>query len=135
MTAVGVLCRIFSGESRTSRTIRDGVKYLMLHTPAWQEQKGRALSTINIYYWYYGSYALFQFGGPDWKKWNEDMQKALLDSQRQGEICEDGSWDPIDEWGTAGGRVYSTALGAMTFEVYYRFRRMQTALGEDVTKK
>jgi hypothetical protein len=124
MTAVGVLCRIFSGESRTSRTIRDGVRILMAQPPHWQEEKGRALSTINIYYWYYGSYALFQFGGPEWKRWNKDMQKALLETQRQGEICEDGSWDPIDEWGAAGGRVYSTALGAMTFEVYYRYRRL-----------
>jgi len=134
MTAVGVLCRIFSGESRKSQSVRDGVKILMKESPRWQEQKGRSLSSVNMYYWYYGSYALFQFGGPDWKKWNEDMQKALLDNQRAGaDICEDGSWDPIDEWGSVGGRVYSTAIGAMTFEVYYRFRRMQTALGEDQT--
>jgi hypothetical protein len=57
------------------------------------------------------------------------MIKALLDSQRKGIICEDGSWDPIDECGTAGGRVYSTALGAMTFEVYYRFTRTQQGEG------
>jgi hypothetical protein len=62
------------------------------------------------------------------------MIKALLGSQRKldlkdGTTCEDGSWDPIDEWGTAGGRVYSTALGAMTFEVYYRFTRTQQGEG------
>lgn len=126
MTAVAVLCRLFAGESRKSDIIRNGVKILMQHTPKWQEQKGRALSTINMYYWYYGSYALFQFGGPDWKKWNEEMIKALVSTQRQGaQACEDGSWDPIDEWGVAGGRVYSTAIGAMTLEVYYRFRRTE----------
>ena len=63
------------------------------------------------------------------------MQEALLKSQRQGLICEDGSWDPIDEWGPAGGRVYSTALGAMTFEVYYRFRRIQSALAKETPAK
>ena len=57
------------------------------------------------------------------------MIKALVNSQRQGLICEDGSWDPIDEWGPAGGRVYMTALGAMTLEVYYRFRRAQQGVG------
>ena len=31
----------------------------------------------------------------------------------------------VGEWGIAGGRVYATALGAMTLEVYYRFRRVQ----------
>jgi hypothetical protein len=128
MTAVGVLCRIFSGESRKSETIRNGIKILMQYMPKWQEQKGRSLSMINMYYWYYGSYALFQYGGPDWLKWNEAMQKSLLTSQRQGQIDEDGSWDPIDEWGIAGGRVYTTAIGAMTLEVYYRFRRMQTGV-------
>lgn len=129
MTAVAVLCRLFAGESRSSPVILNGVKVLMAHTPQWQEQKGRALSTINIYYWYYGSYALFQYGGEPWKKWNQDMIKALISTQRQGIICEDGSWDPIDEWGAAGGRVYSTALGAMTLEVYYRFTRATSGVG------
>ena len=124
MTAVAVLCRLFAGEKRESQAIRDGVKILMLHTPRWQEQKGRALSSINMYYWYYGSYALFQFGGEPWKKWNEDMKKVLLETQRAGIMDEDGSWDPIDEWGVAGGRVYSTAICAMTLEVYYRFMRL-----------
>jgi hypothetical protein len=129
MTAVAVLCRLFAGESRETKMVKSGVDILMQHTPRWQEAQGRALSTINMYYWYYGSYALFQFGGAPWKKWNEDMIKALLKTQRQGVICEDGSWDPIDEWGAAGGRVYSTALGAMTLEVYYRFRRAQQGAG------
>jgi hypothetical protein len=88
-----------------------------------------------MYHWYYGSYAMFQFGGSAWKTWNESMIKALLNSQRQGVICEDGSWDPIDEWGAAGGRVYSTALGAMTLEVYYRFRRAQQSEGFLTEKK
>ena len=32
-----------------------------------------------------------------------------------------GSWDPNDEWGRYGGRLYSTALATLTLEVYYRF--------------
>jgi hypothetical protein len=135
MTAVGVLCRLFAGESRKSKAIMQGVDILMKETPRWQEAKGRSLSTINMYHWYYGSYAMFQFGGSAWKTWNESMIKALLNSQRQGVICEDGSWDPIDEWGAAGGRVYSTALGAMTLEVYYRFRRAQQSEGFLTEKK
>jgi hypothetical protein len=126
MTAVSVLCRLFAGESRSTSAIRDGVKILMKELPIWQEQKGRATSTINMYYWYYASYALFQYGGAPWKEWNDDMKKALITTQRAGNIDEDGSWDPIGEWGIAGGRVYSTAIGAMTLEVYYRFRRLQT---------
>jgi hypothetical protein len=129
MTAVSVLCRLFGGESRDKESIRDGVKILMKEPPVWQEQSGLSLSKINLYYWYYGTYALFQFGGQDWKVWNESMQDALLKTQRQGNICEDGSWDPIDEWGIAGGRVYSTAIGAMTLEVFYRFERHAEGTG------
>jgi hypothetical protein len=125
MSAVAVLCRLFAGESRKDRTVRDGVAVLMRQPPKWIEQKGRLQSTINIYYWYYGSYAMFQYGGKDWHRWNEAMIKSLVTTQRQGNIDEDGSWDPIGEWGIAGGRVYSTALGAMTLEVYYRFRRVR----------
>jgi hypothetical protein len=125
MTAVGVLCRLLAGESRGSRSVRDGVKILMKHTPKWQERKGRAPSTINLYYWYYGSYAIFQYGGLEWKRWSRDMVDALVGTQRRGQIDEDGSWDPYDEWGPAGGRVYSTALGALTLEVYHRARRLE----------
>ena len=129
MTAVGVLCRLFAGESRKSDAIKSGVDVLMRAPPQWREAKGRALSTTNLYYWYYGSYALFQFGGKAWKEWNDHMQQALLPTQRQGNIDEDGSWDPIGEWGAAGGRVYTTAIGAMTLEVYYRFKRAQQGIG------
>ncbi len=124
MSAVAVLCRLFAGESRKSDAIKNGVGILMKEPPRWAERRDKRLSTINIYYWYYGSYAMFQFGGPKWREWNDAMQEALLPSQVMG-TDKDGSWDPIGEWGAAGGRVYSTAIGAMTLEVYYRFERQE----------
>ena len=133
MSAVGVLCRLFAGQSRKEGSIRSGVDILNQQPPMWREQKGRSLSSINIYYWYYATYAMFQFGGKPWQVWNQKMQRALVDTQRaeykddSPEV--DGSWDPIGEWGISGGRVYSTALGAMTLEVYYRFERQQEGIG------
>jgi hypothetical protein len=136
MTAVALLCRLFAGESRGAPVIKTGVDVLMRETPRWREQEGGGLSTINVYYWYYASYAMFQFGGQLWKTWNDDMIKALVSNQRQEFDSatktprdEDGSWDPIGEWGLAGGRVYATAIGAMTLEVYYRFTRAQEGAG------
>ena len=133
MTAVGVLCRLFAGESRRKPAIRSGVDLLSQEPPMWREQKGRALSTINLYSWYYGTYAMFQFGGKPWETWNRKMQQALIETQRAEHKNDspevDGSWDPIGEWGISGGRVYSTALGAMTLEVYYRFKRQQEGIG------
>jgi len=128
MTAVAVLCRLFSGEKRNDPVIRKGVGILLREKPVWQEAAGARPSRVNLYYWYYATYALFQFGGLPWKEWNEKMLDALIPSQRT-DGCERGSWDPVCEWGAAGGRVYATALGAMTLEVYYRYRRAQEGKG------
>jgi len=122
MTSVGILCRIFAGEPRSSPVIQSGVQAIVQNLPVWQEGDRGGSRVINMYHWYYATYALFQVGGEPWRTWNVAMQKALLDSQRVGG-CEDGSWDPIGQWGGYGGRVYSTALSAMTLEVYYRFTR------------
>ncbi|GEM_PF-7087366 len=35
--------------------------------------------------------------------------------------CQEGSWLANDRWSDEGGRVYTTALGALTLEVYYRY--------------
>ncbi|MFQ5653315.1 MAG: hypothetical protein ACE5GW_01115 [Planctomycetota bacterium] len=123
MTAVAVLCRLFAGERRSSDDIKGGVAILMNEVPVWRPVGKRHKSKINIYYWYYASYAMYQFGGKRWKEWNEAMKEALLPPSQRVGGCEDGSWDPIGEWGAAGGRAYSTAIGAMTLEVYYRFIR------------
>jgi hypothetical protein len=40
-----------------------------------------------------------------------------------------GSWDPDPVWGMHGGRVYATALAAMTLEVYYRYLPMHRQPG------
>ncbi|MEM7264249.1 MAG: hypothetical protein AAF488_19850, partial [Planctomycetota bacterium] len=125
MTAVAVLCRLFAGESRKTDAIKKGVGILMKEPPRWAEAREKRKSTINIYYWYYGTYAMFQYGGSKWREWNDAMQEALLPTQIMGGD-KDGSWDPVGEWGAAGGRVYSTAIGAMTLEVYYRFERQQS---------
>jgi hypothetical protein len=79
----------------------------------------------NLYYWYYGTLGCFQYGGDVWKKWNEKMKAALVPNQcKDGD--NDGSWDPDDCWGAWGGRVYSTALGCLSLEVYYRYLRLST---------
>jgi len=116
MTGVSVICRIFTGERRSEDAIRKGAKILMDNQPTWEQRK------MNFYYWYYGTYAMFQVGGSKWKEWNDSMQQALLPNQRKGG-CEDGSWDPVSEWSLAGGRVYSTAINALTLEIYYRYER------------
>jgi len=123
MTSVGVICRIFCGQRRTDKRVLQGVDILMENLPDWNKPKN---DKVDFYYWYYATYAMFQYGTEKWHKWNEAMKKALLDTQRV-EGCADGSWDPIDKWGMVGGRVYATALNCLTLEIYYRYARMPHA--------
>lgn len=79
-------------------------------------------SAINLYYWYYATLALHhaEHVSPRtkeaWKQWNEAMTRTLLATQKS-----DGSWPETCLWGGYGGRVFTTSLGAMCLEVYYRY--------------
>jgi hypothetical protein len=119
LTAVGMTIRIFGGRDlKSDEMISKGADLLVRCAPKWDVDQG----SIDFYYWYYGSLAMFQVGGERWKKWNESMKSALLAHQRtEKDRDEYGSWDPIDPWSTEGGRVYATALNCLTMEVYYRY--------------
>jgi len=128
MTGVSVICRIFCGQSRNNPKIRKGVDVLMANLPEWNKPKN---DKVDMYYWYYATYAMFQYGGQDWQKWNVAMKKALLPTQRMGG-CADGSWDPVGKWGMVGGRVYATAVNTLSLEIYYRYLRAN--VGEHMTR-
>ena len=120
LTAVGILTRIFLGENpRDSEMIQKGAELCIKVLPEWDEAAG----SIDMYYWYYGSLALFQVGGDSWKAWNTAMKTAIIDHQRK-DGDQRGSWDPLGPWGREGGRVYSTAVCVMCLEVYYRYSRV-----------
>lgn len=121
-TAAALLCRVFGGESAQRGALRRSRSLLMKHRPEWVEKDADGLSRVNFYYWYYGTYAMFQIGGSDWKAWNEDMIGALLPNQHH-KSCARGSWDTKGEWSRVGGRVYATAINALTLEIYYRYKR------------
>ncbi|HEX5138940.1 MAG TPA: prenyltransferase/squalene oxidase repeat-containing protein [Planctomycetota bacterium] len=122
MTGVGILCRIFLGEDpKTSEIIRKGANLCVDLPPKWNPDDG----SIDMYYWYYATLALFQVGGTPWKKWNDAMVDAIVKHQNlQGTGSRTGSWDPIGVWGDDGGRVYSTAVLVMCLEIYYRYDRV-----------
>ena len=76
-----------------------------------------------MYYWYYGTYAMYQMGGRHWRDWSRALEPVLLESQRRdGDFA--GSWDPVGPWGFSGGRVYSTALMALCLQVQHRYSRV-----------
>jgi hypothetical protein len=121
MTAVAMLSRFFLlGKPAAERKdVLRGGEILVEHPPLWDV----AIGTIDFNYWLFGSLAAFQLGGKCWAEWSDPVKKALVPTQKQLG-CEAGSWDPVDAWGAAGGRVYATAMCTLTLEVYYRYSRV-----------
>ena len=112
MTAEALACWIFLERPPRPEAIDEAARYLTQNLPNDRE--------VNLYYWYYGTLALFHLQAAAGQQWNGAMQEQLLRLQvRSGEHA--GSWDPSTVWGGYGGRVYSTAMGALCLEVYYRY--------------
>lgn len=112
MTAEALLSRLFLGLPVEHPAVQEALASLAASPPD--------AAHPNAYTWYYATLASFHAGGPQWEAWNARLMAALLPLQRQGSGALAGSWDPDPVWGGHGGRVYATALAAMTLEVYYR---------------
>lgn len=120
MTAVGLLCRVFLGQTPEEFPImHKHAERIKAKPPLWDAED----FGIDMYYWYYGTYALFQMGKPYWPVWEKAMKSAVVESQRH-DGDEKGSWDPVGAWGFSGGRVYSTALMTLSIEVYFRYSKV-----------
>jgi hypothetical protein len=112
MTAEALFCRQVLGVRRNAPSNREAIEFLAQFPPKPEGQ--------DLYYWYYGTLAIYQYGGQPWAEWNDRLRDNLVATQRKtGHAA--GSWDPRDNWSRHGGRLYSTALSTMCLEVYYRF--------------
>jgi len=85
----------------------------------------------NIYFWYYGSLALFRAGGERWEAWNRRLKQTLLPAQ-----LDDGSWPVVTHYASYAGdttrdRSYTTAMCVLTLEVYYRYFTPLLSAGVD----
>ena len=112
MTAEAMLCWQFLGIARDHPACDEAANYLLSAPPG--------VGQTNFYYWYYGTLVMYQFQGEAWQRWNTAVATQLVGLQNR-EGIQAGSWDPDGVWGGYGGRIYSTALGALCLEVYYRF--------------
>jgi len=121
LTAVGIMARIFIDGDTKDERIKKGADLLIRSLPVWDTE---TYGKLDYYYWFYASYALYQYDGPNgscWNAWNKKMKDVLLASQNNLEsACEYGSWDAIGRWCDEAGRVYATAINVLTLEVYYR---------------
>jgi len=123
MTAVGLFCRFFMGQKPEEKPVMKAAADLILSKPPiWDPKAG----TIDEYYWYYATYALFQMGGRHWTEWQKHLTAAVIKPQHRDKAKKNlyGSWDPIGAWGEDGGRVYTTAILTLTLEAYYRYSKL-----------
>jgi len=112
-SAIGLLCRMYLGWEHDNEVLKRGVLRLAESGP----------SKDNPYFNYYGSQVLFQYTsgkGELWGKWNGKMRDMLIQSQSK-EGHEKGSWSFGGGTNEKGGRLYCTAMTAMTLEIYYRY--------------
>ncbi len=121
MTAEALVCRYFLDALNSPPTLDEAAACVSGERPG--------IGQANYYYWYYGTLAMFQRQGDDWQRWNAALQRELLGRQRWDGAAA-GSFDPDDLWGGYGGRVYSTAMAALSLEVYYRYTPLHAA-GDD----
>lgn len=115
-TAIGLLCRMYMGWDRFAPGIADGV--------AWLSELGPSVDddTCDMYYNYYATQLMKHYGDEYWDQWNSVMRDYLIATQSTKGVTA-GSW-MMNTNGFAnelGGRLYMTALAAMTLEVYYRY--------------
>jgi hypothetical protein len=116
MTAVGLLLRLYEGWDRTRPEMTKGADYLAEQLPDYGSYEVQ-----NTYYWYYATQVMFHMRGQYWADWKNRLHTLLRSNQLdRGPFA--GSWDPEgDRWGSAGGRVYVTAMNLLSLEVEYRY--------------
>ena len=113
MTAEGLFVEMLLGRSPTESALQPSVAFILNNLPDWNNEP-------NTYYWYYATLALSQRGGQPWQIWNDALTRELTEHQRKDTHAV-GSWDPVGEWTSVGGRIYQTAICTLMLEVYYRY--------------
>ena len=92
MTAEALVCRQFLGTVASTPSADEAGDYLLGELPNRER--------INLYYWYYGTLAMYQLGGEHWQRWNKRCKRRFSTSK-----------SPKATWPEAGTR---NAFGAAT---------------------
>jgi uncharacterized protein YfaP (DUF2135 family) len=126
-TGIGMLAKEFLLDEPDAPLVHQAAEYLPDYAEkSWGDLRHRKES--DFYTWYNCSLGMFQAGGESWNRWNKVIRDELIRLQRH-DGCARGSWDPKCQWGEQGGRILSTALAALTLEVYYRYTGHNAAHG------
>jgi len=109
MTAAGLYAQVESGADPDSLVMQKGAALMLRLPPVWKTER------IDMVYWLYGTRALLKMQHKRWPEWRATLTKTLLSNQQP-----DGSWSPDGPWGPDGGRIYSTAMMALSLQAVAR---------------
>lgn len=112
VTSMAMLSRMYLGKTREDNDLRAGVALIDKRGPY-----------DNLYYNYFATQVMKNWGGVEWDRWNGRLRDDLI--AWQGVEGDDkGSWAPRDrdDYSRAGGRLLTTCLATLTLEVYYRYK-------------
>lgn len=123
VTAMALLSRMSLGWGREDGDLREGVALLSKRGPY-----------DNLYYNYFATQVLRNWGGEEWQQWNLQLRDDLITWQEKTGDAR-GSWVPRDrdDYSRAGGRLLSTVLATLTLEVYYRYQPLLPELNQAPT--
>ncbi|MCC9600632.1 hypothetical protein LOC67_08665 [Stieleria sp. JC731] len=109
-SAVGLLCRMYTGWDKNHPGIQKGVQHLAK----------RGVIKKDLYYNYYAAQVLRHNGGKEWDKFNTELRDWLVETQDQSRGAK-GSWYfPGVNHLSESGRLCLTSFATMILEVYYR---------------
>ena len=110
VTSMALLSRMYLGWGRNDGDMRAGIALI-----------DKSTSTENYYTNYFATQAMKNWGGAEWKRWNDRMRDDLI-ARQETDGPGKGSWTPRDraDYSLSGGRLLSTCLATLTLQVYYR---------------
>jgi hypothetical protein len=118
LASVGMVCAVFLGHKSGDAMLETLANFAM-------NRQTPTSFPCNTYYLYYNTLGMFQVGGDKWQAWNATVRDMLINAQRKGDGCFDGSWDyakagPPNDY----GRILSTVYCCLSLEVYYRYAQV-----------
>lgn len=114
LTAIAVVCRLRLGQTpKAVPAIKQGAEVIADLLPTKKPERR------DFCFWFFGSVAVAKVGGETQTKWEKATQQVLQELQETKGHAK-GSWAPSGVWGSYGGRVYATALGALSLATALR---------------
>ena len=117
MTAAALFGRLILGQTKKDHPIlKVAADRVAAKPPQWQP------GHVDAVYWFFGSFAMYQMGGKHWETWRRGLDELVAHQQREGNAK--GSWDPEGVWDEDGGRIFVTALYALSLQTAARAARL-----------